>query len=333
MKEQEIRRQIVETGRDLLESGLVARTWGNVSARLDEDNFLITPSGLDYTKMQNEDIVRMNLTTGAWDGTHKPSGEKGVHQAAYAVYDDVNFVIHTHQTYATAIGLAGFDTLAITDEERSRLGGIALAGYGLSGTAKLTNAVRDALQGGAKTVLMLHHGALICGNDRAETMEKALLLEEICRRSCLGQQGAAVSPQTEAAGRKLAQSLQTAYSYADVLQTPQTVRAAQSGKPLIAQLDDMAQMIGRKAPAAVVSKVKAAMKCRDAVLVPGIGIAVKAQNQDDLEALKLLMQKAAIAKLHTDALGSRIALGRTESALMHFVYRKKYAKQKEQKKG
>ena len=42
---------ICDTGRELLKTGLVARTWGNVSCRLDEKHFLITPSGLDYLKI------------------------------------------------------------------------------------------------------------------------------------------------------------------------------------------------------------------------------------------------------------------------------------------
>ena len=42
---------VVDTGRILLEEGLAARTWGNVSCRLDEDRYLITPSGMDYKKL------------------------------------------------------------------------------------------------------------------------------------------------------------------------------------------------------------------------------------------------------------------------------------------
>ena len=54
------RGQLVQTGRELLEKGLVARTWGNISCRLDDESFLITPSGLDYMKTTDEDIVIYN---------------------------------------------------------------------------------------------------------------------------------------------------------------------------------------------------------------------------------------------------------------------------------
>ena len=55
------RELICGTGRELLNTGLVARTWGNVSCRLDEKHFLITPSGLDYLKTTPEDIACVEL--------------------------------------------------------------------------------------------------------------------------------------------------------------------------------------------------------------------------------------------------------------------------------
>lgn len=330
MKESEIREQIVKTGRQLLENELVARTWGNVSARLGENNFLITPSGMDYNTMRSGDIVHVDAVSGEWEGKYKPSGEKGIHMAAYEVYSDVNFAIHTHQTYATALSLAGFSQMEMSEDEKARLGGVALADYGLSGTKRLSNAVERALESGAKVVLMPHHGTLICGDDCDDTMEKAMLLEEICKRSCKGQPQDII--QADEGGKALIKKLKKDYPYIDILQTPQAVMISQKGVSLTAQLDDMAQMIGRRAPAIFdESKVSRALKTNSAVIVPGLGIIARADDDSDLEALMILMQKAAITKLHTDALNDGITLGRAESALMHFVYKKKYSKQK--KKG
>ncbi|MBR6512201.1 MAG: class II aldolase/adducin family protein, partial [Clostridia bacterium] len=36
---------VIDAGKELLESGLIARTWGNVSARISDTQFVITPSG------------------------------------------------------------------------------------------------------------------------------------------------------------------------------------------------------------------------------------------------------------------------------------------------
>ena len=51
MEEQELRNIVVATGPELLREGLVARTWGNISARVDDTHYLITPSGMDYEQL------------------------------------------------------------------------------------------------------------------------------------------------------------------------------------------------------------------------------------------------------------------------------------------
>ena len=121
MDDQALRTCICETGRELLENGLVARTWGNVSARADGRHYLVTPSGTDYGSIAPEDIALCDLATGKWTGPRRPSGERAVHALAYSMFEDVNFVIHTHQTYASALGLCGYKPGCFTGEERQQL--------------------------------------------------------------------------------------------------------------------------------------------------------------------------------------------------------------------
>lgn len=329
MEESKARKLLVDTGRELLETGLVARTWGNVSCRLDADSFVITPSGLDYTKTGEEDIVKMNLETGEWQGIHKPSGERRVHMAAYQVFSEVNFVIHTHQTYATALGLAGFQHLDITKEEKEKLGGIMLADYGLPGMKKLTNAVKTALQTGAKVVLMTHHGALICGATQEEAMSKAILLEKICKRNIKGSFEVTQGTRTNEAEAQLS-AVREKFQYAALVQTPAALTCANNGIPIFAQVDDMAQMIGRKI--SVVSgkteKIINALKKVNAVLVPGVGALVRSESEDDMTALGLLVDKSAVCSIHTAASNVKARINIAHVALMRLVYQKKYSKQK-----
>jgi L-ribulose-5-phosphate 4-epimerase len=121
------RRLVAEAGRMLLQNGLVARTWGNVSCRTGKNSFVITPSGLSYDKMTEEDVVSYDMTTGEWIGSRKPSSEKGVHAAAYAQFPEVGFVIHTHQMFASAVGITGFGEQFLTDADYTALGGVTLA--------------------------------------------------------------------------------------------------------------------------------------------------------------------------------------------------------------
>jgi ribulose-5-phosphate 4-epimerase/fuculose-1-phosphate aldolase len=45
MNELKAKQKVVDAGIRLVESGLIARTWGNVSCRISDTHFVITPSG------------------------------------------------------------------------------------------------------------------------------------------------------------------------------------------------------------------------------------------------------------------------------------------------
>lgn len=351
MSNMDKRREIIDTGIGLLEEKLVARTWGNISARIDADNYLITPSGLDYTSMREEDIVSVNIKTGEYTGINRPSGEKGVHSAAYEVFDDVNFVVHTHQTYATAVSLAGFDSLEatagsptgsesfetsagstagselfdITEEEIEKLGGIALAEYGLPGTKEITNACKSALLTGAHTVLMIHHGVLVLGKDKEEAMKRVKLLESICERNVKR----VIKDNTLNNYLKALNTCpedNSSYRYCEVLTDKALIALSNSETEIFSQLDDVSQMIGTKI--VTVDSLDKALKLSDnAVLIKGVGALIKAENKDDLEALKVLMNKMAIVKLYTKAKNVKAEISIEESDFMHYDYVTRYSKQ------
>lgn len=332
MSNMDKRREIIDTGIELLEEKLVARTWGNISARIDADNYLITPSGLDYTSMREEDIVSVNIKTGEYTGINRPSGEKGVHSAAYEVFDDVNFVVHTHQTYATAVSLAGLDSFDITEEEIEKLGGIALAEYGLPGTKEITNACKSALLTGAHTVLMIHHGVLVLGKDKEEAMKRVKLLESICERNV---KRVIIDNTLNNHPEALDNYLKTSdtcpegnssYRYCEVLTDKALIALSNSETEIFSQLDDVSQMIGTKI--VTVDSLDKALKLSDnAVLIKGVGALIKAENKDDLEALKVLMNKMAIVKLYTKAKNVKAEISIEESDFMHYDYVTRYSKQ------
>lgn len=325
MSNMDKRREIIDTGIELLEEKLVARTWGNISARIDADNYLITPSGLDYTSMREEDIVSVNIKTGEYTGINRPSGEKGVHSAAYEVFDDVNFVVHTHQTYATAVSLAGLDSFDITEEEIEKLGGIALAEYGLPGTKEITNACKSALLTGAHTVLMIHHGVLVLGKDKEEAMKRVKLLESICERNVKR----VIKDNTLNNYLKALNTCpedNSSYRYCEVLTDKALIALSNSETEIFSQLDDVSQMIGTKI--VTVDSLDKALKLSDnAVLIKGVGALIKAENKDDLEALKVLMNKMAIVKLYTKAKNVKAEISIEESDFMHYDYVTRYSKQ------
>lgn len=325
MQESKARRDVVITGQMLLKEGLVARTWGNVSARVDRTHFVITPSGLSYLETRDDDLALYDMTEGTYTGTRKPSSEKGIHASAYEVFSEVGFVIHTHQKYASALGVGGINNLDITLEERIQLGGIAIAPYGLPGTKTLKKHVKDVFLTGAQTVLLQHHGAVILGKDMEQALERVKLLEEICKRNY---KGMAHKLKVDPNAQEFYQTIRNVYPDAKLVQSNAVIACANEKKPIIAQLDDMAQMIGRTVVVASKKKATLALQRYDAVLIPYVGGIVRGEDEEDTEALAILLDKAAICARHTRAVNVQGRLGKLDCVLMRFVYQHKYSKQK-----
>ena len=169
---------VILAGKELVKRGLIARTWGNVSQRLNQKTMLITPSGRDYLSLRQEDIVAVDIETLEYTGDVKPSSEKAVHASCYKL-KNAGFVIHTHQTYASVISACEIDGFDCDLENYPLLGGrVEVASYGLPGTKKLNAGVEAALKKTkGQAVVMKHHGALCFGSNYEETFEAATQLE------------------------------------------------------------------------------------------------------------------------------------------------------------
>ena len=280
-QEKEARELVVRAGHRLLEAGLTARTWGNISARISDQAFVITPSGRGYEDMKPEDLVVVQIQDCSYEGTEKPSSEKGIHADAYRLRPGVDFVIHTHQDHASAVGVTGE---AITGLSDSVLGGcVPCAAYGLPSTNTLRLAVAGALEEHpeAQAVLMKNHGALCLGSDMETAFAVAKRLERICKEQAEKTLGAEAWSETgeindygksQRSGerfrfskdgetkiyslKKLPEGIceeaaihaaiyrATGLSYLVSLQSPLAERIVRSGKALKPYLDDLAQIAG-----------------------------------------------------------------------------------------
>lgn len=168
MREQELRQALVDYGNALVACGLVQGTWGNLSVRLDEKYMLTTPSGLDYTRLTADDMVKVNLETLKYEGDKKPTSEKGLHAAIYLNRPEIGAVIHTHAKYSSVFAAANKD-MPVLEEYRDIFGSeIKLAKYALPGTKALKKNTAEAV-GNNYGAIMANHGMIACG----ETIEKA----------------------------------------------------------------------------------------------------------------------------------------------------------------
>lgn len=189
---------VIKAGHELLKSGLIARTWGNVSCRVNEKQFVITPSGRAYEDLTPDDIVLVNITDLSYEGEVKPSSEKGIHASCYELRPECNFVIHTHQKNASVVSALGVDINNLKGEARELIGDcVPSAAYGLPGTGKLRKGVVEAIKRTpSKAVILAHHGAVCLGDDYEHAFKIANELEAVCEKyiaaRCAGVSGRAV---------------------------------------------------------------------------------------------------------------------------------------------
>ncbi|HWR23737.1 MAG TPA: class II aldolase/adducin family protein, partial [Feifaniaceae bacterium] len=180
MEIQQAKEQVVLAGTELVRTGLIARTWGNVSCRTGGSSFAVTPSGRAYETLTPKEIVLCRTADASYEGEIKPSSERGVHALVYRMRPEVGFVIHTHQLWASAVSACGLGF--IPAEGFPLLGDrVPVAAYGLPGTKKLRAGVAQALlETGGSAVIMAHHGALCFGRDYGEAFLAAHQLEQAC---------------------------------------------------------------------------------------------------------------------------------------------------------
>jgi L-fuculose-phosphate aldolase len=114
-RERELRQQIVEIAARAYDRHLMISTEGVVSVRLDENSFLITPTGLDRRTLAVEDIVL--IRNGVRQAGHLPSRSVRLHQAIYAKHANINCVMTAQCPNATAYAItaAHFDSRTIPE--------------------------------------------------------------------------------------------------------------------------------------------------------------------------------------------------------------------------
>jgi len=311
--EKEARDLVIKAGLELLRTELIARTWGNISARVSDTEFIITPSGRAYDTLKPEELVKVNMETLKHEGNIKPSSEKGIHAHAYLLRKDVNFVIHTHQYYATAIGAEGKD-----------MPFAPCAGYGLPGTGKLKEAVSKCIADNpsSKAFLMEKHGALCLGVSYEDAFKEAENLERECNKLFHEKVELQVAhPQFDA-------STVQGFGYTLFDSDPITRTYSYKAKTLPALIDDFAQIVGPDAKCCRPNSIKHKLKNRNAVLLNGLGALCVSEDEDDLSAIALIVSKNCAAALYCE---NAKPLSKADAMLQRFVYLKKYSKQKNKK--
>lgn len=106
---EELKEKVFKANLELVKQGLVIFTWGNVSGIDREKGYMvIKPSGVSYDNMKASDMVIVDINTGeVVEGELNPSSDTPTHIELYKAFKNIQGVVHTHSTYATAFAQAG----------------------------------------------------------------------------------------------------------------------------------------------------------------------------------------------------------------------------------
>ena len=159
--------------------GWVAANDGNISVKLEDGNFLATPTGISKSFITPEKIIKIDKDANileAEDG-YKPSSEIKMHLRCYEERDDVGAVVHAHPPTATGFAVAHLDMDRYTMiESVIAIGSVPVTPYGTPSTYEVPDAIAPYLQE-HDAMLLENHGALTVGADlltayyRMETLE------------------------------------------------------------------------------------------------------------------------------------------------------------------
>lgn len=163
----EIKKEICEIGRRIYLDGFVAANDGNISVKVDDDTYFVTPTGVSKGFMTPDMIckVNKNLEVKESNGKWKPSSEFKMHLRVYEERPDVKSVVHAHPPIATSFAIAGIplDKL-IMPEAIIFLGAVPIADYGTPSTMEIPDSLMPYLQD-YDALLLANHGALSFGCD------------------------------------------------------------------------------------------------------------------------------------------------------------------------
>ena len=188
VNEYEIKKQICDIGKRIYDRNMVAANDGNISVKLNDNEFLCTPTGVSKGFMTPEYICKVdakgNLIQA--NGNFRPSSEIKMHMRVYEKRPDVGAVVHAHPNFATAFAIAGIPlTQPIMPEAVIALGCVPIAEYGTPSTMEIPDNVEKYLPY-YDAVLLESHGALTWSTDLLAaymTMESVEFYAELLYKS------------------------------------------------------------------------------------------------------------------------------------------------------
>jgi ribulose-5-phosphate 4-epimerase/fuculose-1-phosphate aldolase len=175
--ETKAREDICRFGRSLFERGLTPGSSGNISLRLDDGGWLVTPTNASLGFLEPARLSRLSHDGRLLSGD-APTKEVPLHTSFYQTRTSARAVVHLHSTHSVALSmLPEIDPRAalppMTAYYLMRCGRTALVPYYRPGDPAVADAIKG-LAGKYSTVLLANHGPVVSG----DTLEAAVFATE-----------------------------------------------------------------------------------------------------------------------------------------------------------
>ncbi|ANL38038.1 aldolase [Rhizobium phaseoli] len=178
------REEICRYGRSLFERGLTPGSSGNISLRLEDGGWLVTPTNASLGFLDPARISRLDAEGRLLSGD-KPTKEIPLHTALYDTRGSARAIVHLHSTHAVALTmLPEIDPRAalppMTPYYLMRAGETALVPYYRPGDPAVADAIRG-LAGKYSSVLLANHGPVVAGDSLEAAVFATEELEETAK--------------------------------------------------------------------------------------------------------------------------------------------------------
>jgi len=174
-----LKQELAELHLELPKNNLVAWTSGNISARdAESGRVVIKASGIRYEELRPEHMVVVDLNGKIVEGNLKPSSDTASHLYIYRHREDVNGVVHTHSTYATAFAAVNKPIPVVLTAIADEFGGpIPCGGFALIGDEAIGKVVLESI-GSSPAVLLKNHGVFTIGKNAKAAVKAAVMTED-----------------------------------------------------------------------------------------------------------------------------------------------------------
>lgn len=173
-----LRKQIIDIGKQLCRLGLVSGRAGNLSARLDKNNLLITATGRALGNLKYPDILQVNLTKKKEAKAKPVSSEFPLHSLIYRSFSS-KVVIHCHPPLTNAYFCIYSSLKALTLETKFYLGEIPVVKQKTPTVTRPELVIKSLRK--ARLVVLKNHGVVSVGENFEEALSLIEALESAVR--------------------------------------------------------------------------------------------------------------------------------------------------------